>query len=484
MSKASSLAKNTTILAVGKLSYQLISFVLLPLYTYYLSPSEYGFVDLVTVYMALLIPALTLQLEMASFRYLVDARKSESERARVISNILYIALPLVAPWLVLFVAYGVTTGFEYTWLILFAGVAMLCSNLTQQIARGLGDNKNFAIASLLIGLTTLIGALVFIVYMGLRIDGMLLSVAAANVVAAVYLTVRMKLYRYIKLGVADKQLQREMLGYSVPLVPNEIAWWAISASNRTIISIMISTSANGIYAVSTKYAAILGSLFGIFNMSWTEAASMHINAPDRDKFFSQVANASMRLFGALGLGLIATMPFLFPLMVNEEFYEAYLYIPVMVIGVFLNAVVGIYSAIYVAKKLTKQVMNTSLVAAALNIVLTVSLIPLFGLYAAASATALAFLAMAVFRHYDVKKYVNITYNHRSFAMLGLAFIVVSSLYYVNNPVLNVLNMLIVLAISISLNRSIISIIKTKLFARLRPLTPDQQILEEIEEKKL
>ena len=431
MSKASSLAKNTTILAVGKLSYQLISFVLLPLYTYYLSPSEYGFVDLVTVYMALLIPALTLQLEMASFRYLVDARKSESERARVISNILYIALPLVAPWLVLFVAYGVTTGFEYTWLILFAGVAMLCSNLTQQIARGLGDNRNFAIASLLIGLTTLLGALVFIVYMGLRIDGMLLSVAVANVVAAVYLTMRMKLYKYFKLGVADKKLQREILGYSVPLVPNEIAWWAISASNRTIISIMISTSANGIYAVSTKYAAILGSLFGIFNMSWTEAASMHINAPDRDKFFSQVANASMRLFGALGLGLIATMPFLLPLMVNEQFSEAYLYIPIMVIGVFFNAVVGIYSAIYVAKKLTRQVMNTSLVAALLNIVLTVSLIPLFGLYAAAGATALAFLAMAVFRHYDVKKHVQITYEKGVFVILAVLYAVVLALYYMD-----------------------------------------------------
>ena len=122
MSKASSLAKNTAILAVGKLSSQLIGFVLLPLYTYYLSPSEYGFVDLVMVYIALLMPALTLQLEMASFRYLVDARKSESERTRVVSNILYMAIPLVLPWLVLFVAYGMITGFEYTWLILFAGV--------------------------------------------------------------------------------------------------------------------------------------------------------------------------------------------------------------------------------------------------------------------------------------------------------------------------------------------------------------------------
>ena len=44
-------------------------------------------------------------------------------------------------------------------------------------------------------------------------------------------------------------------------------------------------------------------------------------------------------------------------------------------------------------------------------------------------------------------------------------------------------MTIALVFSVALNRSIIGIIKTKLFARLRPLTPDQQILEEIEKKK-
>ncbi len=467
MSKASSLAKNTAILAVGKLSSQLIGFVLLPLYTYYLSPSEYGFVDLVMVYIALLMPALTLQLEMASFRYLVDARKSESERTRVVSNILYMAIPLVLPWLVLFVAYGMITGFEYTWLILFAGVVMLCSNLAQQMTRGLGDNKKFAVASMLIGLTTLLGALVFIVYMGLRIDGMLLSVAVANVVAAVYLTVGMKLHKYVKLGMVDRKLQREMLGYSVPLVPNGIAWWVINASDRTIISIMISTAANGIYAVSTKYAAILGSLFGIFNMSWTEAASMHINAPDRDKFFSQVANASMRLFGALGLGLIATMPFLFPLMVNEEFKEAYLYIPIMIIGVFFNAVVGIYSAIYVAKKLTRQVMNTSLAAALLNIVLTVSLIPQFGLYAAASATALAFLAMAIFRHYDVRKYVQIRYEKNVFIILALLYAIVMYLYYMDVMWASTTGIIIASTAAYWINRRELRRIKSLVIRRIR-----------------
>ena len=466
MSKASHLVKNTAILALGKLSSQLIGFLLLPLYTYYLSPAEYGFTDLIVVYISLLVPTLTLQMEMASFRYLVDARKDEAERTRVISNIVYMAMSLSLPWVIGFAIFGVVANFQHTWSILLTGITMLCANLVMQMARGLGNNKQYAVASMLIGLTTLASAFVLIVYMGLRVEGMLLSVAAANTVATLYLMVQMKLYKYVKLGFRDTQLQRDILGYSVPLVPNGIAWWVINASDRTIISAMINTAANGVYAVATKYSAILSSLFGIFSMSWTESASLHIDASDRDKFFSRVANTAVRMFGALGLGLIATVPFVFPYMVDVEFKEAYLYIPIMVIGVFFNVIVGIYSAIYVAKRLTKQVMNTSLAAAGLNIVLTIGLIPFFGLYAAAGATAIAFLAMAIFRHYDVKKYVQITYEKNMFMILALLYGLVMYLYYLDTLWASITGLTIAASAAYFLNRHELGQISSLVMGRM------------------
>lgn len=135
---------------------------------------------------------------------------------------------------------------------------------------------------------------------------------------------------------------------------------------------MINTAANGIYAVASKYSAILNSFNGIFSMSWTEAASMHIDAPDRDKFFSQVANAAVRLFGAMGLGLIAIMPLVFPLMVSKEFSDAYLYVPIMVISVFFNVIVSIYSAVYVAKKEDQAGDEYLARLVVINIVLTIA----------------------------------------------------------------------------------------------------------------
>lgn len=467
MSRYTSLAKNTFIIGVGKLSSQLVAFLLLPLYTHYLNPAEYGFADLAMTYITLLVPALTLQLETASFRYLVDVRKDEAGRTRVLSNIVLMAVPLALPWLVIFVAAGLVAGFEHTGAILVAAITLLCSSMTQQMARGLGDNMKYAIANILIGFVTLIGAVVFIALLDWKVNGMLLSIAVANAVAALYLMIKLRLHRYVRFSERDKALQREILGYSIPLVPNGVSWWVINVSDRTIISVMISTAANGIYAVASKYGAILNSFNGIFSMSWTEAASMHIDAPDRDKFFSQVANIAVRLFGAMGLGLIAIMPFVFPWMVNEEFSEAYRYIPIMIIGVLFGVMVSVYSAIYVAKKKTKQVMNTSLVAALLNIVLTVALVPFFGLYAAAGATAVAFLAMAIYRHFDAKKYVEITYEKSMFAVLAVLYAAVLSLYYMDTLWASIAGLVFAVVSGYWLNRHELGRIKTLVVNKMR-----------------
>lgn len=452
MSRETNLIKSTLIIGFGKISTQFVAFFLLPLYTYFLTPSEFGIVDLIVVYLTLLVPTLTLQLEMALFRFLVDARKSEDQKVLVISNVLYIVATLLLPIIIGFLVLGILFKFEYFDEMLLASLALLVSNLFLQIARGIGDNKNFALASIVIGLTTAATAVLFIAYLGMRVEGMLLSIATANILGAVFLFARLRLYRYMKLGLRDKVLQREILGYSIPLVPNGAAWWVINVSDRTIITIMISTAANGIYAVSSKYASVFSSIFSIFSMSWTESASLHIDAKDRDKFFSNVSNSAIRLFGALGLGLISAIPFIFPWLVNESFGEAYLYVPILVLAAFFNAVVGLYSAVYIAKKLTKQVMNTSLVAAGINIVLTVGLIPFFGLYAAAIATALAFLVMAIFRHYDIKKYVKITYEKNVFVILGFLYAVIMGLYYMDAMWASVVGLIVAIVAAYWLNR--------------------------------
>ena len=77
MDKKKQLAKNTVIIFMGRVCTQFISYFLLPLYTSHLLASEYGLVDLVQTYVTLLVPIITLELEMSVFRYLIDYRGNE-----------------------------------------------------------------------------------------------------------------------------------------------------------------------------------------------------------------------------------------------------------------------------------------------------------------------------------------------------------------------------------------------------------------------
>ena len=91
MSKEKELVKNTAIITFGKVCTQLVSFLLLPLYTSILSTEEYGTVDLVITYSTLLLPFITLALEQALFRFLIDARGNKEKTCQYISTTVFIS---------------------------------------------------------------------------------------------------------------------------------------------------------------------------------------------------------------------------------------------------------------------------------------------------------------------------------------------------------------------------------------------------------
>lgn len=446
------LVKNTAILALGKFSSQGIVFLLLPLYTSFLAPEEYGIVDVAVTYVMLLSPALTLQTEMAVFRFLIDARDSDSEKTRIISNALELSMGLLFS--------VITIGFV-AWLMLeipYFGliVVLFCSTVLYgfclQSARGLGKNFSFAKASIISGIVTVSSNIVLIVCLGLGASALLISLALAQFASTVYLTVSLRLHRFVKFSVRDKVLKKQFLSYSSPLVPNGIAWWVINGADRTIILVFMGLASNGIFAVATKFPLIYTTIFSVFGLSWTESASVNIESKNRDKFFSDTFDAAIRFFGAVSLGVIAVLPLVFHFLIDDQFEEAYVYVPAMLVGAMFNSLVGLYSAIYVAKKLTGKVATTSIAAAVISLTINLILVHHIGLFAAAAANSIAFLSMAVFRHFDLKKYVTISYDKGMLAALVVAYGLVTCSYYINNIYVSLGTISGVVLFSLFLNR--------------------------------
>ncbi len=469
MSKKKELAKNTIIIFAGKVSTQLISFLLLPLYTSYLVTEEYGFVDLITTYVTLIVPIITLELEMSVFRYLVDARKDKEETKKVFSNNFLI---LLVSLLIFAIGYLIVTcfwKFDYRFLILFDIIICTFSGNFLQIARGVGRTLDYAISCIITGVSTILLNILLIVVFRLGAFGMITAIAVANGLGALYLFIRLKMWQYVDFKKKDQKLIKEMYHYSIPLVPNGISWWIVNASDRTIITAILGTAANGIYAVSNKFPTILSSLLGIFNLSWSESAALYINSPDRDEFFSDISNTVTKLFTCLGVGMIACMPFVFPILVNSSYDEAYYYIPILVLGAVFNVIICLYSAVYIAKKMTKQVATTSILGAIINIVINIGLVHFIGLYAAALSTAISYFVMMVYRHYDLKKYMNITYEKGLLFKTICIFTFAIIIYYQRNIYLDIISLVVVVIYSVYMNKNFLKTSFVTVFSKLKSL---------------
>ncbi len=459
MSKGKDLAKNTAIVSIGKICTQLITFLLLPVYTAVLSNEEYGVVDLLNTLTSLLLPIVTLQIEQGIFRYLIDCRENNEKQIKLITTIIRFMIIQSIVCIVIFLCVSPFIHNEYKYFLMANLLMGIFSSLLLQICRGLGDNATYAIGSFITGAFTVVLNVIFIVAFRWGAYGMLGATAISNFICSVYIFLKRKIYKYIKPKQFDKKILKEIIKYSVPLIPNMISWWIVSASDRTIISAVIGIAQNGIYSAANKFSGVFTTLYSVFNLTWTESASININSEDRDEFFSKILDFVIRFFGCLCLGTIAVMPFVFNILINEKFAEAYYQIPILILGSVFNILVSFVGSIYVAKKLTKEIAKTSIIAAVINIFVNIVLIKSIGLYAASISTVIAYALMFIYRWIDVKKYVKFNVNKILMFALTIMYGITIFTYYLKNTTISVVVLVIVVVFAIITNLNSVSYLK-------------------------
>ncbi|MDE7364421.1 MAG: oligosaccharide flippase family protein, partial [Ruminococcus sp.] len=405
MSKGKELAKNTIILTLGKICTQFIGFLLLPLYTALLQPDEFGIVDLFNTYITLLVPIFNWQFENGLFRFMLDCRGDKTQQTKLFSTVIITNFFQSIIYILVFIVAHNFISSEYKIFLAIDVVLNIFLNTLLQFPRGLGKNGSYAIGSFISAASTVCLNVVFIAGLKMGALGMFLATVGAKILSILYLVLSQKVWHYFRISCYDKKIFKSISKYSFPLIPNQLSWWVIGASDRSIVSYVINVAANGVYSVANKFSSIFITFYNIFNMSWTESISIHLDDDDRDEFLSEIINTMFKLFSSVCIGMIACMPFVFPIFIDTKYDKAYQQIPILMIAVLFQVVVGLYSAIYVALKKSVEIAKTSFFAAVINIVVDIVLIRFIGLYAASVSTLAAYAVMAIYRYFHVKRYV-------------------------------------------------------------------------------
>ena len=408
--------------------------------------------DLICTTASLLLPFICFDIYEASFRF---ARGGEYDEKMVISSTLGICTIETGILLIFYCCIAIIFDLPVIGLVcLISAVIEAYYQVLSQYARGKCEMKTFALAGVINSIFLLALNVLLMIVLVLGLVGWIYSFLLAKLFAILYLAIKLKIWKHFSLSSFDRKFVKEAINYCIPLIPSTSMWWVMNASNRYIISFFAGVSATGIYAVGNKMPSLLSIFENVFYQAWQTTAISIADNKDRDKIYSEIF---LNYFKFLVVGAMGILVILKPLIYacfSKEYHSAWICSSVLLIGVMIHALAGNLGTIYTVFKSTGGALKTSAAGACSNALLTVLLVKIYGMNAAAWATLIGYLVVLLFRWRDTKKFVYLSIPKKQIYLYSFFLIIQLILYYFSSMESYVLRSIIFL-IFLFINRNMI-----------------------------
>lgn len=402
------LFSNTLILGLGTFCSKAITIILMPLYTHYMSNSEYGIVELLVPAANLLIPLVSLGMNNAVLRFAMDG---ETDRKTVLSTGLAIDLIGFAVFLLLFPLIKAIPMFsEYAiWLYVFVFTSML-HYLFAYFVKTLQKVRLFAVCNVIGTALTLLLGILFLAVLKIGIVGYMLAIVLSDAICVVLFFIFAKLHRYISFKSIKKAVTAAMLRYSIPLIPSTALWWVTDMSDRYMVAWIIDEAANGLYSISYKIPNLLILISGVFMDAWQMSILTEKSKLERQTFFSRIFSVYQSLIFVSSSVLILCAKMITRILVADSFYDSWQFIPTLVIAMAISNMVSFIGTIYTVEKRTKSALWTTAMGTVANIIGNYFLINAFGVQGAALSTALSYALVLLLRGIHTRRFIPVRWD--------------------------------------------------------------------------
>lgn len=466
MNKYKRLGKNTALVFLGNAGSRLIGLLMLPLYTRWLGPQEYGTVDVVNTYAMLLVSLVVWCITDAIF-VIPKNGTEEEKKSYFTTGWLFSAAGFVVAAAVFYIldiifrTKGIENSFASNlWYVYFIMLGTFLQQYTQQFTRCIDKMGVYSITGIVHTFFLAVLSFVFIPKHG--VGGYITAYVIAYIISAAYSFVFSGSYKYIDFGRISNERLKTLLKYSIPLIPNTAMWWLVSGLNRPLIEVNIGMEANGILAVANRIPGIIGMLFTIFNNAWVISMMEEYGKPDFVKFFNIAIRCVMfpTILAAIVLSIF--MKPLIMILADVAFIDAYKYAPIAIMAIILSNFSGLIGGVFAAKKQSKYFFYSSFWAALTSVVFMFLLIPPFGLYGATIAMCLSYLAATISRCYYTKEDLK-GFELRPIAVSLALFAVVAALVPMDVPLwIKGCVYVLIISFTVFINRDILHAVASKL----------------------
>ena len=428
------LANQTAIYGLSSVIGRLLNYLLVPLYTRYFLPSEYGVVTEMYAYVAFLVVFLTYGLETAFFRFI----NSENDPKKVYSTALISLIVSSSVFvLILFTSassvasilgHGIQTIFVQ-WFSIIIGLDAV-SSISFAKLRGEERAVKFAAIKLFTIFSNILLNLYFIVYKGFGIEYIFIS----NLISST-LTVLCLLPTMIKIRfVFEIALWKKMMLYALPLLIAGLAGMINETIDRVLLKHLLSNTDSashelGLYGAFYKISIIML----LFVQTFRYAAepfffSQHKNQENK-KIYADVMNYFTICMTIIFLVVIIFYDYII-LFLGSEYHDerGFLVVSLLMLA---NLFLGIFFNLSIWYKLIDKTIYGAYLAifgATITLVLNIILIPKIGFIGSALATLACYFSMALLSYFLSRKHFKIPYQIGKislylFAMMAIYFIV-------------------------------------------------------------
>ncbi len=400
------LMTHSSIYGLGAIVSRIVSFLLLPLYTRYLTPADYGVLETVEISNGVLGVVVTVGIAMALSRFYYEPDEKKGRNLVVSTTfITYVlvglcCLPILmsictplSVWLFDTEEYGYY--FRIGFAILLIGALLDIGMVYLRLIK----KPTIFISITLSRLVILISLnILFIVHFGLGVLGILYS---SLIVKSVYGLVMIS-YILRATGVRfSPRLSREMLKYSLPMIPSKLANTFVKQSDKYFVLHFLGTADMGIYSLALKLGNAVHNLLTIpFNLAYIPRRFEIMKQPDATNVYSRIFTYYVFFIGYVGLCISLLLPEILDIMVTDEFERAGAFVPAVVFYMIVYGCHFHFNFGILHSKKTKYLAYINLSSALLLLILNYFLIQTLGLWGGVLSLTVA-MSLQAFLLYSV-----------------------------------------------------------------------------------
>lgn len=400
-------------------------FFLLPLYTAYLSPDDYGITNLVHSFLSVATFIISFSLYAAIPRFYVEYKEDQEKVKSLFGSIIIFTFIMGLLFFIISILFSkviirfLFTGIPFYPYVLIALITLLFQSLHtihENVLKAIQKGRFLASLSIIVFFLQTGITIVFVVALKLGPVGVLLSQAIISFIYSIYMVFDLRERNLLSFSFNWNLLKRA-LSYSIPIIPHNLSTSIAAFVSKIFINNSASLASVGLYGIAMQF----GSLIDLFQTSVNKAFSpwffnvLHEGKGKSDIDQMEFAKILLSLYSViyLGIGLFSQEAIL--LMTHSRYTLAWKVVPILVVAFSVKSIYYFYvNILFYHQEAARKIFYASLTGSFLDISLAAVLIPRFGMYGAALSFLIAKVCIVV-----IVVLLCRNYNQGMFDVLGM-----------------------------------------------------------------